>query len=60
MSLPHTMKAGFGNTLGNWLSSWCSVRSSVNYVDSGAAHQIAHTLLAVSVCAMYSCRESSA
>ncbi len=29
MSL-HTMKAGFGNTLGNWLSSWCSVRSSVN------------------------------
>lgn len=30
MSLLHTMKAGFGNTLGNWRSSWCLVRSSVN------------------------------
>ena len=47
MSLLHTMKAGFGNTLGELaiIVVFGAVIGKL-MVDSGAAHQIAHTLLA--------------
>lgn len=49
MSLLHTMKAGFGNTLGELaiIVVFGAVIGKL-MVDSGAAHQIAHTLLAPS------------
>ncbi|STI19997.1 high-affinity gluconate transporter [Escherichia coli] len=45
MSLLHTMKAGFGNTLGELaiIVVFGAVIGKL-MVDSGAAHQIAHTL----------------
>ncbi len=48
MSLLHTMKAGFGNTLGELaiIVVFGAGRIGKLMVDSGAAHQIAHTLLA--------------
>ena len=46
MSLLHTMKAGFGNTLGLAIIVVFGAVIGKLMVDSGAAHQIAHTLLA--------------
>ena len=57
ISLLHTMKAGPGNTLGNWLII-VVFGAIIGKIDGrlGAAHQVAHTLLLAPGLRVYSCR----